>query len=194
MRFPVALAIAAALTVGACSASSASPSPNANGCPSTQPPTLNTSASNDIAFETTLGTFVVRLAVKSSPIAVSNITALASCNFYDDVIFHRIAYMENGTPFVIQGGDPTGTGSGGPGYFIKDEPVIGEYRRGVIAMARSSQPDSQGSQFFVVLDDAAAVPLESARTYASRSLVPPQTLGDIAHRLRQTHWLMNTCL
>ncbi|MEO0064320.1 MAG: hypothetical protein RLZZ377_746 [Chloroflexota bacterium] len=122
--------------------------------------------SNDIAFETTLGTFVVRLAVKNSPIAVSNITALASCGFYDDVIFHRIAYMENGTPFVIQGGDPTGTGSGGPGYFIKDEPVLGEYRRGVIAMARSSQPDSQGSQFFIVLDDAAAVPLESARTYA----------------------------
>jgi len=166
MRFPVAFVIAAALTVGACNSSPATPSPNANGCPSTQPPTLNASASNDIAFETTLGTFVVRLAVKNSPIAVSNITALASCNFYDNVIFHRIAYMENGTPFVIQGGDPTGTGSGGPGYFIKDEPVLGEYRRGVIAMARSSQPDSQGSQFFVVLDDAAAVPLESARTYA----------------------------
>jgi len=108
----------------------------------------------------------VRLAVKNSPIAVSNITALASCGFYSDVIFHRIAYMEDGTPFVIQGGDPTGTGSGGPGYFIKDEPVVGAYRRGVIAMARSSQPDSQGSQFFVILDDAAAVPLESARTYA----------------------------
>ena len=159
----VALALVATLTLSACVTDASS---NANGCPTSQPATLNTEASNDIAFETTLGTFVVRLAVKNSPIAVSNLTGLASCNFYDNVIFHRIAYMEDGTPFVIQGGDPTGTGSGGPGYFIKDEPVIGEYRRGVIAMARSSQPDSQGSQFFVVLDDAAAVPLESARTYA----------------------------
>jgi cyclophilin family peptidyl-prolyl cis-trans isomerase len=163
----VSLALVATLTLSAC-VTEASPSPttNANGCPASQPTTLSADASNDIAFETSLGTFVVRLAVKNSPIAVSNMTALASCNFYDDVIFHRIAYMENGTPFVIQGGDPTGTGSGGPGYFIKDEPVLGEYRRGVIAMARSSQPNSQGSQFFVVLDDAAAVPLESARTYA----------------------------
>ena len=163
----VALALAATLTFGACSTDQTpGASTNANGCPASQPATLNPEASNDIAFETSLGTFVVRLAVKNSPIAVSNLTALASCNFYDDVIFHRIAYMEDGTPFVIQGGDPTGTGSGGPGYFIKDEPVLGDYRRGVIAMARSSQPDSQGSQFFVILDDAAAGPLESARTYA----------------------------
>ena len=163
----VVLAVATTLTLGAC-ATDASPSAssNANGCPTTQPATLGSDVSNDIAFETTLGTLVVRLAVKNSPIAVSNMTALASCHFYDNVIFHRIAYMEDGTPFVIQGGDPTGTGSGGPGYFIKDEPVIGTYRRGVIAMARSGQPDSQGSQFFIVLDDAAAVPLESARTYA----------------------------
>jgi len=118
----VALALAATLTLSACDAdASPSASTNANGCPASQPATLSTDASNDIAFETSLGTFVVRLAVKNSPIAVSNLTALASCNFYDDVIFHRIAYMEDGTPFVIQGGDPTGTGSGGPGYFIKDE-------------------------------------------------------------------------
>lgn len=166
MRPLITFVLVAALIIAACSASPSSPTPNANGCPTTQPATLSTEASNDIAFETTLGTFVVRLAVKNSPIAVSNISALASCNYYDNVIFHRIAYMDDGTPFVIQGGDPTGTGSGGPGYFIKDEPVVGEYRRGVIAMARSSQPDSQGSQFFVVLDDAAGVPLESARTYA----------------------------
>ena len=163
----VALALAATLTLSACGAdTSPSASTNANGCPTSQPATLSSEISNDIAFETSLGTFVVRLAVKNSPIAVSNMTALASCNFYDNVIFHRIAYMEDGTPFVIQGGDPDGNGSGGPGYVIKDEPVIGTYRRGVIAMARSSQPDSQGSQFFVILDDAAAVPLESARTYA----------------------------
>ena len=161
------LALVAMLTLSACAADTTpSASSNANGCPTSQPATLGAEISNDIAFETSLGTFVVRIAVQNSPIAVSNLTALASCHFYDNVIFHRIAYMEDGTPFVIQGGDPTGTGSGGPGYFIKDEPVVGTYRRGVIAMARSSQPDSQGSQFFIVLDDAAAVPLESARTYA----------------------------
>lgn len=164
---PVVFALATALTLGACATDpSPSASSNAKGCPTSQPATLGAGISNDIAFETSLGTFVVRLPVNNSPIAVSNLTALASCHFYDNVIFHRIAYMEDGTPFVIQGGDPTGTGSGGPGYFIKDEPVTGAYRRGVIAMARSSQPDSQGSQFFIVLDDAAAVPLERARTYA----------------------------
>ena len=167
MRTASALALAAMMTFGACtSAAAPDASRDASNCPTSQPATLGSEVSNDIAIETTLGTFVVRLAVKNSPIAVSNMTALASCHFYDNVIFHRIAYMEDGTPFVIQGGDPTGTGAGGPGYFIKDEPVLGTYQRGVIAMARSSQPDSQGSQFFIVLDDAAAVPLESARTYA----------------------------
>jgi peptidyl-prolyl cis-trans isomerase B (cyclophilin B) len=162
-----ALTMLVAFTLSACSGTTTpSPSSNAKGCPTSQPAVLSADASNDIAFNTTLGTIVVRLPVKNSPIAVSNLIVLAGCHFYDNVIFHRIAYMEDGTPFVIQGGDPTGTGSGGPGYFIKDEPVIGTYRRGVIAMARSSQPNSQGSQFFIVLDDAAAVPLESARTYA----------------------------
>jgi len=162
-----ALIILTTATLSACStATTPSASTNAKGCPTSQPATLGAEISNDISFKTTLGTIVVRLPVKSSPIAVSNLTALASCHFYDNVIFHRIAYMEDGTPFVIQGGDPTGTGAGGPGYFIKDEPVVGTYRRGVIAMARSGQPNSQGSQFFIVLDDAAAGPLEGVRTYA----------------------------
>ena len=91
---------------------------------------------------------------------------MVDCGFYDGVIFHRIAFMQDGTPFVIQGGDPEGTGMGGPGYTIKDEPVIGNYHRGTLAMARTAEPNSQGSQFFIVLDDAAAVPLESVRTYA----------------------------
>jgi cyclophilin family peptidyl-prolyl cis-trans isomerase len=162
-----ALLVFSAATLTACSTSTTpAASTNAKGCPTSQPATLSAEISNDIAFKTTLGTIVVRLPVKSSPIAVSNLTALASCHFYDNVIFHRIAYMEDGTPFVIQGGDPTGTGEGGPGYFIKDEPVVGTYRRGVIAMARSGQPNSQGSQFFIVLDDGAAGPLEGVRTYA----------------------------
>ena len=161
-----ALAAAVSIAASACTSAGPSASSHASGCPTSQPATLDAGASNDITFVTTMGTFVARMPVSSSPIAVSNFTALASCHFYDNVIFHRIAYMEDGSPFVIQGGDPTGTGSGGPGYFIADEPVTGTYRRGTIAMARSSQPNSQGSQFFVVLSDAAAVPLSQYNTYA----------------------------
>jgi cyclophilin family peptidyl-prolyl cis-trans isomerase len=61
--------------------------------------------------------------------------------------------------FVIQGGDPTGTGTGGPGYTIKDEPVTATYSRATVAMARSPGADSVGSQFFIVLDDAARLSL-----------------------------------
>jgi cyclophilin family peptidyl-prolyl cis-trans isomerase len=117
-------------------------------------------------MNTSMGEITLLLEADLSPIAVGNFVALAECGFYDNVIFHRIAYMQDGTPFVIQGGDPTGTGMGDPGYKIKDEAVIGDYRRGVLAMARSAAPNSQGSQFFIVLDDGAAGPLESVRTYA----------------------------
>jgi peptidyl-prolyl cis-trans isomerase B (cyclophilin B) len=55
---------------------------------------------------------------------------------------------------MIQGGDPEGTGGGGPGYTIEDEPVVGEYVRGTVAMARTSAPNSQGSQFFIVVEDS----------------------------------------
>jgi peptidyl-prolyl cis-trans isomerase B (cyclophilin B) len=67
---------------------------------------------------------------------------------------------------VIQGGDPDGTGRGGPGYTIKDEPVTATYHRGTVAMARSQGVDTQGSQFFIVLDDGAEPALKSANTYA----------------------------
>ena len=66
---------------------------------------------------------------------------------------------------MIQGGDPTGTGTGGPGYTIKDEPVTTAYHRGSVAMARTSEPDSVGSQFFIVLSEQAVGPLSSANTY-----------------------------
>ncbi|MFM8279666.1 MAG: peptidylprolyl isomerase [Candidatus Limnocylindrus sp.] len=136
------------------------------GCPSEQPAALTNHEEFDIEMRTSMGKITLHLAADNSPIAVGNFVALASCGFYDDVIFHRIATMQDGTPFVIQGGDPLGTGKGGPGYLIDDEPVIGTYRRGTVAMARTSEPNSQGSQFFIVLSDAAAGPLEQARTYA----------------------------
>lgn len=160
--------IAALFLVAACADSSAE-RPAASGvagCPIAQPATLGAGEQREIVMSTTLGEITFLVDADLSPIAVGNFVALAECGFYNNVIFHRIAYMQDGTPFVIQGGDPTGTGMGDPGYKIQDEPVIGEYRRGVLAMARSAAPNSQGSQFFIVLDDGAAGPLESVRTYA----------------------------
>ena len=163
-----ALVVAAALLLAACGSSTTGESPdtNANGCPTSQPAALAAGEKRQIVMTTSMGEITLLVEADLSPIAVGNFVALAECGFYDNVIFHRIAYMQDGTPFVIQGGDPTGTGTGGPGYKIKDEAVIGEYARGVLAMARSAAPDSQGSQFFIVLDDGAQPPLESARTYA----------------------------
>jgi cyclophilin family peptidyl-prolyl cis-trans isomerase len=160
--------VAALLLVAACTDSGAE-SPTASavaGCPTAQPAALGAGERREIVMTTSLGEITLLLNADLSPIAVGNFVALAECGFYNDVIFHRIAYMQDGTPFVIQGGDPTGTGMGDPGYKIQDEPVVGEYRRGVLAMARSAAPNSQGSQFFIVLDDGAAGPLESVRTYA----------------------------
>ena len=156
----LALVVTAALLLAACGSSTT------NGCPTSQPAALAAGEQRQIVMTTSMGEITLIVEADLSPIAVGNFVALAECGFYDNVIFHRIAYMQDGTPFVIQGGDPTGTGTGGPGYKIKDEPVTGEYARGVLAMARSAAPDSQGSQFFIVLDDGAQPPLESARTYA----------------------------
>ena len=164
----LAFVVAVVLAAAACGSSTTdeSPATNANGCPTSQPAALAAGEQRQIVMTTSMGEITLLVEADLSPIAVGNFVALAECGFYNNIIFHRIAYMQDGTPFVIQGGDPTGTGTGGPGYKIKDEPVIGEYARGVLAMARSAAPDSQGSQFFIVLDDGAQPPLESARTYA----------------------------
>jgi cyclophilin family peptidyl-prolyl cis-trans isomerase len=113
-----------------------------------------------VTVETDKGTFTVKVDGALSPIAAGNVVALAECGYYDGVVFHRVV-----PGFVIQGGDPTGTGGGGPGYTIKDEPVTATYGRGTVAMARTAEPDSVGSQFFVVLDDAAREALASYNTY-----------------------------
>ena len=73
--------------------------------------------------------------------------ALSRAGFYDGLTFHRVV-----PEFVIQGGDPEGSGRGGPGYKWDDEPVKGEYRLGAVAMANAG-PDTNGSQFFVCIDD-----------------------------------------
>jgi cyclophilin family peptidyl-prolyl cis-trans isomerase len=118
-----------------------------------------------VTIDTPKGQMALKIEGKLSPIAAGNFVALASCGFYNGTPFHRTPTLQDGTPFVIQGGDPTGTGTGGPGYEIKDEPVTATYGRGTVAMARTAAPDSVGSQFFIVLSDEARAPLESANTY-----------------------------
>jgi peptidyl-prolyl cis-trans isomerase B (cyclophilin B) len=145
----------------------ASPASYGDGtCPTSQPAELPTGESRLVTITTDLGEIVIRVDGALSPIAAGNFVALAECEYYDGVVFHRTAALENGTPFVIQGGDPDGTGRGGPGYTIKDEAVTTSYHRGTVAMARSQGVDTQGSQFFIVLDDAAGPVLSDANTYA----------------------------
>jgi peptidyl-prolyl cis-trans isomerase B (cyclophilin B) len=135
-------------------------------CPTSEPAALPAGESRLVTIETSLGTIVIRVDGALSPIAAGNFVALAECEYYDGVVFHRTPTLADGTPFVIQGGDPEGTGGGGPGYTIQDEPVTATYKRGTVAMARTQQANSQGSQFFIVLDDKSAVPLAQANTYA----------------------------
>jgi cyclophilin family peptidyl-prolyl cis-trans isomerase len=137
----------------------------AGSCPTSQPPALATGQTRTVTLATPTGSIVIKVEANLSPIAAGNFVALASCGFYDGTPFHRTPTLEDGTPFVIQGGDPTGTGTGSPGYTIKDEPVTDTYKRGTVAMARSSAPNSVGSQFFIVLDDKDAAVLSSANTY-----------------------------
>jgi peptidyl-prolyl cis-trans isomerase B (cyclophilin B) len=145
----------------------ASPTPNRTpvavqppeATPLVSPPAEPAGDGTRATIETELGNIVIELYNQSSPVAAENFTNLAEAGFYDGVVFHRIV-----PGFVIQGGDPEGTGLGGPGYTIVDEPIVGEYRRGIVAMARSQAPNSQGSQFFVVLDDDA--PLDPGGGYA----------------------------
>jgi cyclophilin family peptidyl-prolyl cis-trans isomerase len=129
-------------------------------CPTAQPAALPAGETRTVDIETVQGPIHIKVEADLSPIAAGNFVALAECGFYSGVVFHRLV-----PGFVIQGGDPTGNGSGGPGYTIQDEPVTTAYSRGTVAMARTEEPDSVGSQFFIVLDDQARGALEVANTY-----------------------------
>jgi peptidylprolyl isomerase len=96
-------------------------------------------------LETTLGTMIIALDAASAPLTVNNFVYLAAHHYYDGVIFHRII-----KGFMCQGGDPEGSGRGGPGYKFGDElPKPGKYQIGSVAMANAG-PNTNGSQFFIV--------------------------------------------
>jgi cyclophilin family peptidyl-prolyl cis-trans isomerase len=133
-------------------AANASVSPSASVAPAiTTNPTSN--RMHTVTIETNKGTIVFETYDADAPKAVNNFVTLAQKGFYDGVIFHRVI-----KGFMIQGGDPTGTGRGGPGYTFEDElnPNTASakegYRRGVVAMANAG-PNTNGSQFFIMHAD-----------------------------------------
>lgn len=95
-------------------------------------------------LKTSLGDITVVLNSGKTPITVNNFVTLARKSFYDNTVFHRVIQ-----DFMIQGGDPRGDGTGGPGYKFADEEFDGEYERGTLAMANAG-PDTNGSQFFIM--------------------------------------------
>jgi peptidyl-prolyl cis-trans isomerase B (cyclophilin B) len=103
---------------------------------------------SQVTFHTTHGAIEVELFDDDAPKTVENFRTLAADGFYDGVIFHRVI-----PDFMVQGGDPTGTGSGGPGYTFEDEFNDHPVARGALAMANAG-PNTNGSQFFVVTADA----------------------------------------
>jgi len=108
---------------------------------------LDKSKKYSALMKTTAGDMEIELYADKTPITVNNFVTLSKKDFYKNVIFHRTI-----KGFMIQGGDPTGTGSGGPGYKFADEKFDGEYTRGTLAMANAG-PNTNGSQFFIMHKD-----------------------------------------
>ncbi len=110
--------------------------------------TMKSEVSKPISYiatlHTTEGDIEITLNNNQTPKTVENFVKLSKKNFYDNTIFHRVI-----KGFMMQGGDPTGTGMGGPGYQFDDEPFTGEYTRGTVAMANAG-PNTNGSQFFIL--------------------------------------------
>ena len=116
---------------------------------------LDDSLTHDAVLETSHGTIRLRLFSGEAPVTANSFAFLAGQGFYDDTIIHRIV-----PGFVIQMGDPTGTGTGGPGYRFADELSSARnrgYERGTLAMANAG-PNTNGSQFFICLDDVGLPP------------------------------------
>jgi cyclophilin family peptidyl-prolyl cis-trans isomerase len=123
--------------------------------------TLDATKTYDVTLETNCGSITIRLDVKDSPKTTASFVSLVRRHYFVDTVFHRI--IPN---FVIQGGDPTGTGSEGPGYeTVEPPPASTKYTDGVVAMAKTEPeaPGTAGSQFFIVIgSDAATLPPDYA--------------------------------
>jgi cyclophilin family peptidyl-prolyl cis-trans isomerase len=125
--------------------------------PAPPPQTIDPAATYTATLATSCGDIVVALDARQAPVAVNNFVFLAREGFYDGLTFHRVV-----PGFVIQGGDPEGTGRGGPGYTFEDELPTDGYPAGSLAMANAG-PDTNGSQFFIVTGDASFLPNDYTR-------------------------------
>lgn len=165
LMLPITLLLGVALTLSACGSPAPTPTPNPTPKPTptpTKPPptatrslswsnpppmTIDQSKEYIATIKTNFGDIVIQLFPKDAPLAVNNFVFLARQRFYDGVKFHRVV-----KGFVIQSGDPTSTGAGGPGYRFPDEPVTRDYVAGTLAMANAGS-NTNGSQFFITLAD-----------------------------------------
>jgi cyclophilin family peptidyl-prolyl cis-trans isomerase len=136
------------------------PAPGKDGRETKPTSNLDAGKTYEVTVETSCGSFTIRLDQKAAPNTAASFASLAKKGFYDGTVFHRIV-----PGFVIQGGDPTGTGTGGPGYSVVDKPPAdATYTRGVVAMAKTGDeaPGTAGSQFYVVTGQDAGLPPEYA--------------------------------
>jgi peptidyl-prolyl cis-trans isomerase B (cyclophilin B) len=144
------------------------PNPPADACAEAQQPPaeeregkkpkakLDTGKTHRLVVTTNCGAFTITLDPKAAPNAAASMVALAKAGYFDKTVFHRIV-----PDFVIQGGDPTASGTGGPGYSTVDEPESGaQYPKGTVAMAKAGNepPGTAGSQFFVMTGDRGLPP------------------------------------
>ncbi len=115
--------------------------------PTAPPFEIDPAATFEVTIATAKGDIVMALDAALAPKTVNNFVVQARAGFYDGLTFHRVV-----PGFVIQGGDPEGSGRGGPGYKFEDEPVRGAYTLGAVAMANAG-PNTNGSQFFICIED-----------------------------------------
>lgn len=143
----------ATATPAAAACSTTKPARGATISQATPPPvTVSASKTYTATIVTSCGTITAALDVKDSPNTVNDFVYLANKGFYDGTTFHRIV-----KDFALQGGDPKGDGTGGPGYEVKDPIPAGiQYKKGVLAMANAGTTGGAGSQFFIVPADKAA--------------------------------------
>ncbi len=151
-RYGLLLLVLVALLAGCSTQVTPTPTPTPTAgkimqWPNPPPMTIDQNKQYVATIKTNYGDIVVQLFPKDAPLAVNNFVFLTRQGFYDGVKFHRVVQG-----FVIQSGDPTGTGSGGPGYEFADETVTRDYVPGTLAMANAG-PNTNGSQFFITLVD-----------------------------------------
>ncbi len=136
------------------------PAPKPDGGEKKPTEKLDAAKTYEVEIQTNCGAFTIRLDQKTSPATAASFVSLARKGFFDGTVFHRIV-----PEFVIQGGDPTGSGMGGPGYSTVDKPPAdAAYTKGVVAMAKAAQeaPGTSGSQFYVVTGADAGLPPDYA--------------------------------